>query len=77
MGRKFIVLEQALTLAAMLAALQILPGALPAAFAGGALPEGRKTITLVSTAGDKQVIGHVTFSKDGDGAAFDLKLNAP
>ena len=51
MGRKFIVLEQALIFSAILSALQVLPGALPAAYAGGALPEGRKTVTLVSPAG--------------------------
>lgn len=50
---------------------------LHAAEADVALPDGKKTITLVSPAGDKQVVGHVTFTKDGNGATFEVKLDAP
>jgi hypothetical protein len=48
-----------------------------AARAAPALPEGTKAITLISGAGEKLVIGHVTFAKDGDGATFALKMDAP
>ena len=47
------------------------------AVAGSALPEGSKTITLFDQSGQSQVVGHVTFAKDGDGATFDLKMDAP
>ncbi len=48
------------------------------AFAGPAsLPEGTKTITLISAAGERLQIGDVTFTKDGDGQAFAVGLNAP
>jgi hypothetical protein len=42
-----------------------------------ALPDGSKTITLVSASGERQDVGHVTFAKDGDGASFTVKLDAP
>lgn len=45
--------------------------------AGPALPEGRKVIALVGPGGDRLEIGHVTFTKAGDGAAFDIKIEAP
>ena len=48
-----------------------------AALAGPALPEGAKTITLVSHSGETLAIGHVVFKADGDGAAFEVKLDAP
>lgn len=48
-----------------------------AAVAKPALPEGSKAITLISEAGERLVIGHVTFKKDGDTAGFELKLDAP
>lgn len=41
------------------------------------LPEGTKTITLISPDGARQSIGEVTFTPDGDGATFTLKLTSP
>ena len=77
MGRIISRLGRALVACSAIVATQLLGAAWHAAHAEPSLPEGRKTITLVSTAGDKQVIGHVTFVKDGDGATFEVKLDAP
>ena len=49
----------------------------PSAKAAPALPEGKKSITLISESGERFAIGHVTFKKDGDGAAFELSIDAP
>ncbi len=50
----------------------------PLAFAAGAkLPEGKKSITLISAAGDKQTIGAVTFTKKGDARTITIALDAP
>lgn len=58
--------------------LALLAFAIPgAALAGPALPEGRKVIALVGLGGDRLEIGHVTFTKDGDIAAFDIRIEAP
>ena len=46
-------------------------------YAAAQLPDGTKTITLVSATGLRQDIGHVTFVKDGEGAAFTVALDAP
>ena len=77
MGRIISRLGRALVACAAIVAAQLLGAAWLAAYAEPTLPDGRKTITLVSTAGDKQVVGHVTFAKDSDGATFEVKLDAP
>lgn len=43
----------------------------------GTLPEGTRTITLISADGTRQPVGNVTFIPDGDGAKIEVKLNAP
>lgn len=43
----------------------------------GALPEGRRTITLAAADGARLPIGHVTFSPARDGAGIAVVLDAP
>ena len=50
---------------------------LPAASAGPKLPDGKKSITLISEAGIRFAAGHVTFKPDGDAAGFELSIDAP
>jgi hypothetical protein len=40
------------------------------------LPDGTKTITLVSDGGERVAIGEVAFQRDGREAAFEIKLDA-
>lgn len=49
----------------------------PTAMAASALPEGQKTITLVSHDGERQTIGTATFTPDADGAKIAVALDAP
>lgn len=49
----------------------------PCSAIAGALPEGRKTITLVAADGAKLAIGDVTFASDGEGAKIEVTLDAP
>ena len=50
----------------------------PLAIAGTAsLPDGKKSITLISVAGDKLKIGDVTFTTDGAARTFAVTLDAP
>lgn len=59
---------------ALLFSLSSLPNEASAA-APPQLPEGRKTITLISAAGERTAIGHVAFKRDGDAAAFKVVLD--
>ena len=47
----------------------------PAAPAG--LPEGKKSIRLISADGEGFALGHVTFAAEGDMARFNIELDAP
>jgi hypothetical protein len=55
----------------------MLVGGLTAAQGGSALPEGRKTITLVGADGARLEIGHVTFTPRDTGATIAVALDAP
>ena len=62
-----------------LIALLLLGMAMPS-IASPALPQGQKTITLISAAGERHVIGHATFTAQpdhNDTTTFDIKLDAP
>jgi hypothetical protein len=61
--------------AAVLAALAA--AVVPAFAAGAQLPDGKKTITLISAAGDTQTIGAAIFTNDGDGRTFTITLDGP
>lgn len=41
------------------------------------LPNGTKSILLVTASGEEHAIGTTTFTPDGDGAAVEVKLDAP
>jgi hypothetical protein len=43
----------------------------------GPLPEGVKTVSLVTASGDRLDIGKALFTADGDGAKFEVRLDAP
>ncbi|MEQ1718450.1 MAG: hypothetical protein ABL907_21115, partial [Hyphomicrobium sp.] len=45
--------------------------------AGEKLPEGKKVISLMGTDGAVLNLGAVTFTPDGDGALFQVSLDAP
>ena len=60
----------------VLVALLVSAAATTAAHAAPALPQGQKTIALISAAGERQVIGHVNFVARADIATFELKLDA-
>ena len=66
---------KSLIAAAMIAAAMIL--CLPALEANAApsLPTGQKTITLISPDGGRDVIGHVAFTADGDGAKIAVQMD--
>ena len=55
----------------------LLTWAANAVHAAPALPEGSKSITLISEAGGKLDLGHIEFKKDGDGATFEVTLANP
>lgn len=57
--------------------IAILLGSIAAAQAGGALPEGRKSITLVAADGTRLDIGKATFTATANGAAVAVALDAP
>jgi hypothetical protein len=63
-----------LTLHAILLSTVAASFVLPAA-AAPKLPSGAKTITAIAPSGAKEVIGHVTFIADGDGAKIDVAMD--
>jgi hypothetical protein len=45
--------------------------------AAPALPEGSKTIALISASGEKLEIGHIIFTREAEAATFVIALDAP